>query len=175
MKLTYFCIINLIIITNLFGQSSLQISDYPTASELNQLFTRTTNGELDPFVVIPMVIEKGDKAVKGLNKFLFQEEVEEKNSDTTDNVKANKVYAVSTLDGIGTQSAQQVLYIAALKHPEPEVRGKALEVLSQSVYDRALENNETPDKKLLHILFQSVVDTTILNDNIKIGYIARVE
>ena len=69
------------------------------------------------------------------------------------------------MDGI--QSAHRY-FIAALKRPEPEVRGKAFGSSFPVRHDRALENNETPDKNCYVCYFRSVVDTTVQNDNIKL-------
>ena len=142
---------------------------------------RTTAGELDPFEVLPVVIEKGDKVVIALEEFLYAEPIEEENIPNTDSIDftkekiiPNKVYAILVLDGISTPVAEKKIMHACRNHPDIEVRGTALQILAFNRYYKAQESDKTPNKEILHILINSADDTTYVRSlGEKLGKIAR--
>ncbi len=161
--------------------TTIKLSAKPSARELTQLFTETTQGLHDPFVAVNRVASKGNKAVPGLRDFLFNTPVlmvaAAGRDGALDSVAAqpNRVYGVMALDLIGTPAAYQVLSDVALSDTDSEVRGQALKTLAVSFYYKAAEDSlSTPDVQVVHLLLRNTEDTTYVHGfAMRIGDIAR--
>ncbi len=165
-----------------------KISPSPTVQELTNAFVAIGQGQLDPFVVFPEIIARGDAAVPALTEVLFSDSVRVVLSTTqsttidsgaasttvSDTLYPNKLLPAMALEGIGSQDAYAVLYQAALTHADPNVRGVALNALAGSYYLASNQKNFKPDKELIHLFLKSVDDTAMVSQFEKsVGQIAR--
>lgn len=168
----------------LFAQSENQpftLSSNPSALELTQLFTETTEGIHDPFVVLRQISAMGDTVVPSLTTFLLATPTLKVTTvdlnGKTDTVSApppNRVYGVMALDLIGTPLAYQTLAIVAQSDSDAEVRGTALKTFATSYYFRTQRDSTLPDKETIHLLLRNADDTTYVNEcGMRIGEIAR--
>jgi hypothetical protein len=156
---------------------SLKLSSVPSAQELTNAFVSVGRGRIDPFVVLPAIIAKGDTPVPALSTLLFSDSiiqviryqhlVKASGTDTGyvalpeyDTLHPNKLYAAMALEGIGTQASYGVLFQAATQHTDPNVRGFALSALANTFHTSNYLPRVAPDVELVHLLLKNVDDTT---------------
>ncbi len=184
MKLFLAASVSLCLGIPLFAQSGYQqftLSSNPSALELTQLFTETTQGIHDPFVVLRQISAMGDTVVPALKTFLLATPTLKVatvdlngKTDTVPAPPPNRVYGVMALDLIGTPLAYQTLAIIAQSDSDEEVRGTALKVFATSYYFKTQQDSTLPEKEAVHLLLRNVDDTTYVYDCVmRIGEIAR--
>ena len=153
------------------AQQQVSISETPTSEELRVAFSSAGSGAADPFIIIPEVVKKGNKAIPALEDLIFTTAGKDQKPEE---VQRTALYAIMALEAIGTDTAYNVLFKTASTHSDPEVRGQSLKALAQSYYQKAQEDSVAPDKEVLHILLISVEDTTQTQyQNSSIAQIAR--
>ncbi len=153
------------------GYQPFSVSASPSAQELTKLFTETTEGLHDPFMVLRKIGAKRDTVAPALQAFLFNTPVLrvgvlDPDGKTIDSVTApppNKLYGVMALDLIGTPLAYQVLATAVQSDSNSQVRGMALRSLAMGYFYRAQQDSLVPDKAVVGILLQNLDDTTYVN------------
>lgn len=154
--------------------NDIKISDIPTSEELNSEFLLATKGKHDPYEVMSKVVSKKDNAIEALDNFLFSQSQLQKPGDTVKIDEPNKQYAIYSLMGIASPKAIQVLYKAAVTHPDKEVKALALRMFAWNMYYKAQNDQNEPDKKILHLLINNADDTTYCSSIRKrIGEISR--
>lgn len=169
---------------------TLWLSRVPTVFELTNIFASPGKGKLDPFLALQAVISTGDSAVSALDSLLFSDPIAEiittkigmgsgvgnAGAETVrrDTVRPNKLYAVMTLEAIGSKASYGVLVRLAQVHPNVDVRGIALRALATTFHESERLQKFVPDKELLHVLITNVDDTTAVPYLAKpFGQIAR--
>ena len=83
-------------------------------------------------------------------------------------------YAAMAIEGIGTDYAYSSLQRLAKSHQDKDVRGFAMNALSNSYYDKCISDSTRPDPELLHIFIINIDDTTRVSTlQTTVGSIAR--
>jgi hypothetical protein len=147
----------------------LKLSPTPTVQEITDAFRMASSGQMDPFKVIHQVAERGDNAMPALSEFLFLEATapEPVTVALTDDrtvislpSSPDRIYAAIALEAIGTKLAFETLVKAAATHKVEDVRAYALKTLARSFADRFGDQQEQPDKGLLHVFLRYADDPT---------------
>ncbi len=158
-----------------------ELSNNPTACEIAHVFIQTAHGECDPFLVIPVIAKRGDKILPALNDVLFSDPGDslwQVKADSTESTVDSLVqdtmgyrygvsYAEMALEAIGTDKAYDILFDAATRHSDLNVRGRALDVFARIYYQKVLDEKLVPDIKIAQLLALDADDTT------HIGYMEK--
>lgn len=169
--------------TSLIGQVAPAPRDtfltaQPTAQELADFFISACGGAMNPLNAVSIVAKKGENAVAGLTELLFNETIHSSKQLRNDQefdtliIYPNKLFAVLALDSIGTQSAMVALLRTADIHPNPEIRGFALNAIADQYYQltdtsKAKQVKFQPDTAVVRILVYNAGDSTY------IGYLQK--
>lgn len=154
--------------------AEIKISDTPTLSEISNEFLLAKKGKHDLYSVLGKIASKKDNSVNALNELLFSSMVNEIGRDKAAKEKPDKQYAIMALEAIGTPAAKNVLYTAALRHSDKELRGVALNLFAWNIYYRARNDESEPGKEILHLFINNADDTTYIKAKGKrLGEIAR--
>lgn len=147
----------------------LKLSPTPTVQEITDAFRMASSGQIDPFKIIHQVAERGDNAMPALSEFLFLEATapEPLTVALTDDRMLNsvppspdRIYAAIALEAIGTKLAFETLIRAAASHKVEDVRAYALKAIATTFADRFRDQQEQPDKGLLHVFLRYADDPT---------------
>ena len=146
------------------------LSAVPTLTEITNLFNLANEGKRDPAIVANEISVKGDNAIPALQMFLFSQSRQKEDTVKSEHSISRKLYAINTLNIIGSVKAEEIIIEAAENFPDKEIRGLALKTLSTSYYIKAINDSTQPNPEILHALFQKVDDTTYVkycDDQIK--------
>jgi len=186
MKRILFLFSSCLLVGELSAQAldSLKLSPVPSAQEITNAFVSAGRGRLNPFIVLPAIIAKGDQSVPALSTVLSSDSIAQiiqyqiqqigsvidstsARKVTVDTLKPNKLYAVMALEGIGSGAAYAVLLVAAQSNPNLNVRGFALNALACTYHNGTILARFTPGKEVVHLFLNNVDDTT------KVAYLHR--
>jgi len=141
---------------------SKRLATAPTPQELADYFVSSAQGDETPYEAILTVALSGDSAVSGLSELLSSDSLHTSNRfasrlapplDTMKFLTPNKLYAILSLEAIATPKAYSILQATAASHPDPEVRGLALNSMA-NVYHAAISKSKViPNKDFLPLFF----------------------
>jgi hypothetical protein len=145
--------------------------------DVKQILLETAQGRRDPFVSLPMIIERKDSAIVPLAA-VFRSDFELEGKDSLgiwESLKGRiRVMSLTCIAGIGTRSAFMTLMQAASSSKDVNCRGEALKGLASAYYVNGFVKSNVPDKELIHLFLSNVDDTAIVSHlQSTIGAIAR--
>ncbi|MGB2867413.1 MAG: hypothetical protein WBD36_03090 [Bacteroidota bacterium] len=137
------------------------LSASPTPQELADLFT---SGEISKSEVIERAVEKGGSAVEGLRELLFSQTLRGSQLEYPDSggLPPNRIFAVLTLEKIGTAAAFEVLTETAKSHSNPEIRGLSIQAISKTCYQHVRKGEFEPNKSVVEALIQNLDSPTFI-------------
>ncbi len=156
-----------------------------TADTLRAILTQTRLGVHEPMQVIQSIIARGSPIVPVLEQLIYSDSSFENpttNLGTDDNLPARSseadgylsLYAISSLDGIGTQECYDILMHIVHSCSNPIVQGASLIALSEGYRHRAINGTLEPDREVVHLFLQCVDDEQMVPSFERcIGRIAR--
>jgi hypothetical protein len=150
------------------------LSAVPTSKELSTLFW-ATGSQLDSKIAIQMAAAKGDGAIPGLAQLLVGNSglIGATSVSASDTLIPTKLYALSTLELIGSPAAISVILQSLASEKSPVIRAYGLNAVSKTYYKKVQAENLTPVQEIITALFQNVDDQTYIGDFQKsVGQIA---
>ena len=149
----------------------------PGTREVATLLMPVARGDIDPFVALPMVIERGDSSVAALDSIMRYDgcfaTVDTGKSDTLFHSKA-RLFAIICLEAIGTPNAYASLLQIAMNTSNLALRAASLKALGITYHLNGFVDQTTPNKELIHLLLINADDTTFAPGIYKsVGQIAR--
>lgn len=161
-------------ITSLSAQTKFALSPTPTPAELKSLFAATSKGEYDPFEVVREVAKRGKKSIPAASVILLGETAPESDSLTRIRESHSRMYALHSLQAIGTKGAYAAIFKGAETHNDPETRGEALSVLAHRYYYETLNKGVVPENSIIKVLLKNADDTSKVHHLHKtVAHIAR--
>jgi len=116
------------------------------------------------------IIKNKNEAIPALRDFMYSFSLR----DIKTGNEVNRLYGLFALEGIETIESYDLIKQIAAMHPETEIKGKSLQILSNGYYSKVVTEGITPSKDIILLLLQNCDDTSFVEVCKKrIGEISR--